>query len=135
MSDAPQDLLRDRYGADVNPQATRIRRIIAASIGGAIALALAIWIGAGLLRPTVTGEVVGFTVRDTTSIDVVFDVTKAPEATAVCTIEALSSAFAQVGLVDVEVGPSEGSIVRVTAEVATSEAAVSGVVRACRLTD
>jgi hypothetical protein len=80
-------------------------------------------------------DVVGFDVHDAESIDVTFQVHMPPGTTAVCTIEALAPSYAQVGTVDVEVGPAESrtSVYEVT--VGTSQEATSGVVAGCDPTD
>lgn len=107
--------------------------MVVASVSAVLGLAVVVWLSLGLLRPGVEARDVGFTVQDETSIEVVFDVTMAPGATATCTIEALNTAFGQVGLLDVEVGPSQSDTVRFTVDVATTELATTGVVRDCVL--
>lgn len=131
--EADLELLARRYGEQPSPEQRRRTRVVVASVSAVLGLAVVVWLSLGLLRPGVEARDVGFTVHDETSIEVVFDVTMAPGATATCTIEALNTAFGQIGLLDVEVGPSQSDTVRVTVDVATTELATTGVVRDCVL--
>ncbi len=76
---------------------------------------------------------VGYRVTGATSVSVTFEVQKDPDRTAICTVRAQNGRFAEVGLVDVRVGPARTGAVTVTTVVPTSERAVSGNVKACVL--
>lgn len=121
-----------RYG----PEPTVRRRqvvVAAAAVGGALVIALGVWIGAGVLRDPVQWIDVGYSVQGPDRVDVTFDVVKDPTATAECTIHALNEGFAEVGVIQVRVGPAPARIQRQTVTVATQELAVTGVVDACRV--
>ena len=62
-----------------------------------------------------------------------FDVSMPPGTEAVCTVTALSKNFAEVGAVDVEVGPDAARTARHTVTIATTELATTGVVDHCDL--
>jgi hypothetical protein len=82
-------------------------------------------------RDPVTFADVGFSVTSAESVEVTFDVSMPPGTEAVCTVTALSRNFAEVGAVDVEVGPDTARTVRHTVTVATTELATTGVVDSC----
>lgn len=132
---APDDLRAARYGETASPRQRRLRTRLVVVVAAVLGAAVVVWLAIGVLQPDVTSQDVGFTVRDETSVEVVFDVHLPPGARATCTVEALSSGFGQVGLVDVEVGPTDRSPVRVRVDVATSELAATGIVRDCALQD
>ncbi|HEY5516064.1 MAG TPA: DUF4307 domain-containing protein [Pengzhenrongella sp.] len=121
-----------RYGPDPTTRA-RWPFLVALVIGGALVVALIVWVGAGVLRDPVQWMDVGYSVKGPGRIDVTFDVIKDPAATAECTIHALSSGFAEVGVTQVTVGPAPDRIQRQTVTVATQELAVTGIVDTCRV--
>ena len=96
-------------------------------------VAVAAWVGAGVLRDPVQWRDVGYHVDDATSIQVTFDVTKDVTASATCRVQALSRSYAQVGVHDTVVGPGTTRTQRVTVQVATSERAVTGTVMHCTI--
>ncbi len=98
---------------------------------GAAALALTVWIGLDAGRAPVSWKDVGFTVADG-SVEVVFDVIRPDAAVTVeCRLQALNEQHAQVGVRTVTVAPAEERVVRLSADVAVSEPAVTGVVESC----
>jgi hypothetical protein len=97
------------------------------------ALGVLAWIGIHTLRDPVQWRDVGYHVNGATSVDVTFDVTKSPSASATCHIHALSQTFAEVGVQDVPVGPGTTSTQRLTVTLPTSELAVTGTVVACHI--
>ncbi|WP_418276123.1 DUF4307 domain-containing protein [Isoptericola jiangsuensis] len=112
--------------------------------GGKVAIGVALAVAVGLvawytflqqLAQPVTHDMIGFDVRGAESIDVTFQVHMPPGTTAVCTVEALSPSYAQVGTVDVEVGPSETRTTVYEVPVGTSQTATTGVVAGCTATD
>ncbi|WP_143762127.1 DUF4307 domain-containing protein [Isoptericola variabilis] len=108
------------------------------AIGAALAagVAGAAWLAAEQTRQApVTVDVVGFTVPSPEQIDVTFQVHMPRGTTAVCTVDALSQSYAQVGTLEVPVGPSEGLTSRHTVTVRTSEEATTAVVDRCVVTE
>lgn len=130
MTTVPTRPPAGRYG----PEPTTGRRLWA-RIGLAAlvvaTLAVLAWLGWGVFRDPVQWRDVGFHVDGASSIEVTFDVTKAPTATVSCRVVGLSKSFGHVGVKDVTVGPAGTQTVRVTATVPTAEAAVSGTVTGC----
>lgn len=123
-----------RYG----PAPARSRRLVVPALValGVGAVALAAWLGLRVGAVPVDWHDVGFRVEGDELLEVTFDVTRAdPSRPASCLVEALNESHAQVGVVTVEVSPAEATRVRLTTAVRTSELAVSGTVRSCRLTD
>lgn len=94
-------------------------------------VAWVVWAGLGVAGRDVRWSDVGYDVVDDTTVVVTFTVVKDPKGTAVCTVEALNSQFAKVGLATVEIGPAEQRAVQRTATVRTAERAVTGVVESC----
>lgn len=121
-----------RYGSAPSARTVLARRL---GLGALVlaALALLAWVGLHLLRDPIQWNDVGYHVNGSTSIDVTFDVTKSPSAHATCRVQALSQAFAEVGVADVPVGPGTTSTQRLTVTVPTSERAVTGTVATCHL--
>ncbi|WP_298459499.1 DUF4307 domain-containing protein [uncultured Cellulomonas sp.] len=123
-----------RYGPAPDPRRRRWARAGMVALGAA-ALAFSVWVGLGAGSPEVTWDDVGYTVRGPEVVDITFRVVKEPGATASCTLTALSSSYAQVGVTTVEVGPSQGRVVEQTVPVATQELAVTGIVDRCEVLD
>lgn len=112
------------------------------SVGARVAVALALAAGVALAawftivdtrREPVTFVDVGFSVTSPEQVEVTFDVSMPPGTEAVCTVTALSRSFAEVGAVDVEVGPVEARTTRQVVTIATTELATTGVVDHCDL--
>lgn len=112
------------------------------SVGARIAVTLALAAGVGIAawftivdtqRDPVTFADVGFSVVSPEQVDVTFDVSMPPGTEAVCTVTALSRNFAEVGAIDVEVGPDAARTTRHTVTIATTELATTGVVDHCDL--
>jgi hypothetical protein len=121
-----------RYGPARRPADRRV--LVAAALAVVLVLvAWFAWVAFGPGRTQVHFLDLGAQVVDDTTTTVTFEVQKQASATAVCTVRALNAGFAEVGLVDVRVGPGAKDAVTVTATVRTSERAVSGNVKACAL--
>lgn len=121
-----------RYGPEPRRMSRRTATTLAAAVVAA-AVGWAAWISFGPGNKGVSFVEVGYKLPSDTSVEVTFEVSKAPDRTAVCTVRALNNGFAEVGLVDVRVGPSAKRSTTVRAVVPTSERAVSGNVKACAL--
>lgn len=129
---APQPLHppAGRYGREATPRARR-RGVVALWLLGLVGLGAALWIGLGVAGSPVTWDDVGFSLEDD-RVEVVFDVHRTdPSVTVRCRVEALSQQYAQVGVVTVDVAPSQERTRRLTVDVATAEPAVTGVVESC----
>ena len=110
------------------------------SVGARIAVILALAAGVALAawftivdtqRDPVTFTDVGFSVSSAEAVEVTFDVSMPPGTEAVCTVTALSRNYAEVGAVDVEVGPDTARTARHTVTIATTELATTGIVDHC----
>lgn len=123
-----------RYGPEPTSRSTTLRRV---GLGALVLVAVVVlaWVGIGVMREPVQWKDVGFRVDGPTSTQVTFEVTKDPDATVTCQVQALSESYAQVGVRSVEVGPADTATQRVTATVQTAELAVSGVVAGCTAVD
>jgi len=74
----------------------------------------------------------GYEVVDDRTVEIRFEVHKAPSSTVTCFLRALGTEKQVVGSEEVEVGPSDDAPVRVTHRLATSARAVTGEVSRCR---
>ncbi len=126
----PASLPPGRYGRAPSAGRRRAWRIGIGALAAA-GVALVVWLGIGYSDRPVRWSDVGFDVVSSERIDVTFEVTMKPGTTAVCTLDALATNFAQVGTVDIRVGPSEQTQAHYTATIATSELATTGVVSSC----
>lgn len=139
MSESPTptpsaDPHADRYGARPR-RALGTRGRVAAVAVLAAAVGVTAWFAVEQTRSEpVTAEVVGFDAPGPEQIEVTFQVHMPPGSTAVCTVEALASSYAQVGTLDVPVGPVDATTSTHTVTVGTSEQATTGVVEDCRAT-
>jgi hypothetical protein len=127
--------LDDRYG---RRSTSRRPALIAAAVAVTAAVAWSAWFALTSGNPDVTWQDVGF--RTTaTGVEVTFEVTFKgsvdDDARAVCTLQAQNDVHSEVGSRDVSVGPAAEGRLRVTAAVATSETAVTGLVRSCAMAD
>ncbi len=124
-----------RYGPTAAPRSRRLL-VAAFAILGLAGVGLAAWLGLRVGVVPVDWDDIGFRIDGDDAMEVTFDVTRPdPSRPASCVVEALNASHAQVGVVTVEVAASEATRVRLTTPVRTSELAVSGTVRSCRLTD
>lgn len=135
MSQAAQTPRRPagRYGD--RPATARSRRRALMGVGAVlvlVAVLYAAWVAASSLGG-VSFATLGYSHLDGGRLRVDFTVTRPAGSTAVCEVEALSSGAAQVGLTSVEVPPSPEDTTRVSAEVRTSERAVTGRPTSCVL--
>ena len=121
-----------RYGR-TGAASTGRRWIVPAIVLAVLGTGVFIWLGSGVARDPVQWQDVGFSIAGPQSIDVTFEVTKAPDTTVQCRVQALNQGFAEVGVSSVEIGPSTARVQRFTVTVATSELAVSGTVDGCAL--
>lgn len=132
------DPLADRYGrpARATGPSGRPRLAVGAriAIGAALAagVAGAAWFAwADAQRNPVSFREIGFAIESSEQVSVMFDVMMPPGTTAECTVTALSPSYAEVGSLDVEVGPGERDTIRVTADVRTTQEATTGIVDHC----
>ena len=124
-----------RYGSRTAPPPRRLVVALLVLLGMA-GVGFAAWLGLRVGVVPVDWHDVGFRVEGDDLVEVTFDVTRTdPSRPASCVVEAMNQSHAQVGVVTVDVAASEATRVRLTTPVRTSELAVSGTVRSCRLTD
>jgi hypothetical protein len=128
--------LDERYGRR-RPLGRRGRIAVGVLAGVLLALgvAWAAWVSRAVTDRPLTWQDVAFDVTGDTVTEVTFDVRFSADlpddAEAICTLRALNQVMAEVGLRDVTVGPASRGTVRTTAQVATSERAVTGLVKEC----
>jgi len=126
MSD--EAYLAERYGR-TSPTARRWG-LVALVAAGAVALAVALWVAVVFARVPVRWDDVGYRIG-TDEVEVTFDVVMAPGTRASCRVQALDQSYGQVGVVDVEVGPSELRATRHVVTVPIVQEAVTGHVDTC----
>jgi len=134
MSTSDEAYLADRYGRSSSALARRLGRLGIALLA-LLALAAAIYVALVFARVPVRWDDVGFKVEGPSSTQITFDVTMRPGAQAVCRVQALSSSYAEVGVLDVPVGPSEHRTSRYVETIPTAEEAVTAVVDTCTLVE
>ncbi|QAY68960.1 DUF4307 domain-containing protein [Xylanimonas protaetiae] len=120
----------DRYGRRSAGLSRGAR--VAIGVALAVAVALTAWLAlAQYQRSPVTADVVSFRVTSAEEIEIDFQVSMPPGTTAVCTVGALSPSFAQVGSLQVPVGPSTKATARYTVTVRTTQKADAAVIDRC----
>lgn len=123
----------DRYGDVSDPARARRRLITLFAVFAAVVVAFAVWVGVEKGRTGVTWIELGLEVPDAGTARLTFQVELPKGATAVCTVSMRNDALAEVGRVDVTVGPSDTGRVRTTATARTSERASGARVSSCVL--
>lgn len=83
----------------------------------------------------ISAEMLSFDAVDAERIDAAFQVHMPPGTTAACTVEALAPSYAQVGTVDVAVGPAETRTSAYEITIGTSQLATTAVVADCTRTE
>jgi hypothetical protein len=124
-----------RYGR--TPSRRRAARWWAIAVAIAVAVVVALWAGwVGLLGPaaSVESDTTGFTILSDSEVEVEYQVSVAPGATAACAVEALSEQYAIIGWKVVEVPASTERTRAFTEIIRTAEPAVTGLIYHCWLT-
>ncbi len=119
----------DRYG-DPGPLRRRLRLAVVVALAAALS-AWAVWAGIGLATDRVDAQEQSFDVVDDSRVVVVFSVSKGADQVVDCTVEALSSTSARVGVQVVPVDAADGATSVQTVEVRTQQRATTGVVTGC----
>ena len=120
----------DRYGRTSSGLSRRAKAAIAAAL--VVAVALVAWLAlAQYRRSPIQADVVSFRVTSAEQIEIDFQVSMPTGTTAVCTVSALSSSFAEVGTMQVPVGPSTTATARYAVTLRTSQKADTGVIDRC----
>ena len=103
------------------------------TIGCAVGIALAVWLGLASTVGQVSWTDIGYHVVDDGRVDVSYDVHRPSGRDVTCVIRALDSHFGEVGTLTVHIpGSAEASVHRQTT-VRTTSRAVTGVVKTCSL--
>lgn len=134
MTSVQQPTPSDRYGRTGTTPARGIGRWGRVAIGVALAAAVGLTAWFAFAQNTsdpVSHDMVGFTVVSPEQVDVTFQVHMPPGTTAVCTLDALATSYAQVGTLDVTVGPVETRTTAYEVTLSTSEEATSAIVSGC----
>ncbi|MEV7647486.1 DUF4307 domain-containing protein [Arthrobacter sp. NPDC089319] len=127
----------NRYGT---PRRSLSRRTKLALAGGGLGVAVVVagFFALGQDGPQVESKDVGFAVADAGHMTVDFQVTKDPEATVQCAVQALSDNYAVVGWKVATIGPADATAAGTTAhrvQLRTDSLAVSGGVDSCWAAD
>jgi hypothetical protein len=101
------------------------------TIGCAIGVALAVWLGLANSLGAVTWTDTAYEVIDDRSVSVEFDVHRSPGQDVTCRVEAQDTAHGVVGVLDVAVPASAERSVHQVVVVRTASRAVGGSVRSC----
>ncbi|NLF04255.1 MAG: DUF4307 domain-containing protein [Actinomycetales bacterium] len=132
MSATDEEYLAERYGRSPSARAQRLGRV---GIGllALVGLAVALWVAVAFADQPVRWDDVGYRVDGPASTQITFDVIMDPGTTATCRVQALSSSYAQVGVLDVAVGPADTRTSRYVETIPTAEEAVTAIVDTCTI--
>jgi len=101
------------------------------TIGCAIGVALATWLGLANSLGRVTWTDTAYRVVDDRTVTVDFDVYRSPGQAVQCRVRALDQAFGVVGVVDVAIPAGEARSVHRQVTIRTTSRAVTGTVQSC----
>jgi hypothetical protein len=105
--------------------------VVAFAVFTAAVVAFAAWVALEQSERPVTWGGAAYSIPSNAEARITFMVTLAPGTRAVCTVRARNVEFAEVGRLDVPVGPFADRTEQVTAVIPTSEQAVNADVRSC----
>jgi len=133
--------LANRYGGQKRRLGRKgMRNLVIAAL--LLGIGFMAWIATTSATAPVTFKDIGYHATDATQIELDFQVSKYPGATAKCAVKALDSKFAVVGWKVVEIGPNEpkdgadgGRTTIHRLALRTESEAVSGVVDNCWIVD
>lgn len=108
---------------------------IVGTIGVLLMSAVAIWFGIASTVGRVHWSDAGFEVVADDRVDVRFDLTRDPDRSVVCLLQAQDERYAVVGSVETTIGPVASSPSRHIGTVRTAGPAVAGHVEHCRYAD
>lgn len=106
---------------------------VISGIGIAIATGLVAYGSFAGQNSSIRVQDVGFVINGSESVTLRFNVAKPKDVTVVCDVEALSHSFAQVGVVEVTVGPANTSEQEVSVTIPTVETAVTATADSCTI--
>lgn len=121
--------MRERYGSKP-PMGRTLKRALA--FGGIAMLAGFVAVITAVTYNPVSHQDFSFVVEDW-STEIEFEVSKPPERTVICELQALSEQFAIVGFKSIEIGPTEVRTTRYRVALNTIQRATTGLVSECRL--
>lgn len=124
----------DRHrGGTALPTMSR-RGLIWSGIGVVALIAIASWFGLSQADTPVRWTDVGFTADVPTEASATYDVYLYSDASADCTVRALNSSFAEVGVAVQHIDRADGAEQRITTDVVTTELATTATVNYCEAT-
>jgi hypothetical protein len=119
-----------REGGSALPTMSR-RGLIWSAIGVAAMIAVAAWFGLSQANDPVRWKDVGFEATVPTEATVTYDVYLYTDASADCTVRALNSSFAEVGVATQRIDRADGVEQRITTPIVTTELATTATVNFC----
>jgi hypothetical protein len=103
------------------------------TLGCALGVALAIWLGLASTLGQVTWTDIGYKVVDDSTVRVSYDVHRPGGRDVTCVVQALDTHFGTVGSLQVKIPATEQSSVHRDTMVRTTSRAVTGLVKSCTL--
>jgi len=131
-ADAPGGDLTARYGRDPGHRG-RLIGLLSAVIGGALAVTVFVWTAVSFTTRDARWQDITFSVVDDSTVDVTFEVYAREGANLRCLIRAIDADNADVGQVERDIGPIEGTGARETVRIRTLREARGASVRTCVL--
>jgi hypothetical protein len=127
-----ENSLDDRYGRKRNSKRDRITVF---TIAGVFLAAFLVWaVSISLTNASqASSRDISYEILSNTSAQVVFEVSRDPGDAVICSIQALNESFAVVGYKELEIAPSRARSTVISADLLTTEKAVSGLVDSCRV--
>ena len=126
-------MLDDRYGR--RPRDRGHPRRFALSFGllaAGLALGLLLWIAVHAATPEVSAALLGYEVRDASTVQVSIEVRRDPGQTVRCLLRAQDAGNVTVGRRELTIAPAPGRTVALTAVIPTTRLAINAELEECR---
>ncbi|WP_084622218.1 DUF4307 domain-containing protein [Demequina oxidasica] len=122
-----------RSGGTARPTMSR-KGLIWSGVGVAALIAVTAWFGLSTASDPVRWTDVGFVADAPTEATVTYNVYLYTDASADCTVRALNSSFAEVGVATAHIDRADGVEQQVTTTIVTTEQATTATVNYCEAT-
>ena len=124
--------LDERYGRRTGTRRRdRLLALTAVGVGAGAGLGVLLWIALNAATPAVSAALLGYEVRDSSSVEIRIEIRRDPAQAVRCLLRAQDSDNVTVGRVELEVPPSADRTVALAVVVPTTRLATNGEMEEC----